>query len=201
MGDAFSFQVRTLLENPTRYHVVQKQKNQVRQYLHESFRGTESDCTNGALERSVASGISGNTSLDTGPTSQVQPMVVQSAPPGPVVHQPKPQHPHLESYPRAPSLLGRVTGVASASPDPISGAMSPGLSSVATSNSEVSYLLLFIMVFRGMCDIPVGHERTRNLSDRCLRKSCTNLHSQTHLPRSKFSIVMRLKIQKIHVPL
>ncbi|XP_038219112.1 transcription factor EB [Zerene cesonia] len=30
-------QVRTVLENPTRYHVIQKQKNQVRQYLSESF--------------------------------------------------------------------------------------------------------------------------------------------------------------------
>ncbi|XP_049881490.1 transcription factor EB isoform X2 [Pectinophora gossypiella] len=31
-------QVRTVLENPTRYHVIQKQKNQVRQYLSESFQ-------------------------------------------------------------------------------------------------------------------------------------------------------------------
>ncbi|TMW51960.1 hypothetical protein DOY81_002950 [Sarcophaga bullata] len=31
-------QVRTILENPTRYHVIQKQKNQVRQYLSESFK-------------------------------------------------------------------------------------------------------------------------------------------------------------------
>ncbi|GBP04740.1 Transcription factor EB [Eumeta japonica] len=30
-------QVRTVLENPTRYHVIQKQKNQVRQYLSESY--------------------------------------------------------------------------------------------------------------------------------------------------------------------
>lgn len=29
--------MRTVLENPTRYHVIQKQKNQVRQYLSESF--------------------------------------------------------------------------------------------------------------------------------------------------------------------
>ncbi|XP_052753050.1 transcription factor EB isoform X2 [Galleria mellonella] len=31
-------QVRTVLENPTRYHVIQKQKSQVRQYLSESFQ-------------------------------------------------------------------------------------------------------------------------------------------------------------------
>lgn len=35
------FQVRTVLENPTRYHVIQKQKNQVRQYLSESFQQSE----------------------------------------------------------------------------------------------------------------------------------------------------------------
>ncbi|XP_065354947.1 uncharacterized protein DDB_G0283357 [Calliphora vicina] len=35
-------QVRTILENPTRYHVIQKQKNQVRQYLSESFK-TQTD--------------------------------------------------------------------------------------------------------------------------------------------------------------
>lgn len=34
-------QVRTVLENPTRYHVIQKQKNQVRQYLSESFKQSE----------------------------------------------------------------------------------------------------------------------------------------------------------------
>lgn len=31
--------MRTVLENPTRYHVIQKQKSQVRQYLSESFQG------------------------------------------------------------------------------------------------------------------------------------------------------------------
>lgn len=30
-----------MLENPTRYHVIQKQKNQVRQYLSESFQQSE----------------------------------------------------------------------------------------------------------------------------------------------------------------
>ncbi|XP_018332309.1 transcription factor EC [Agrilus planipennis] len=32
------FQVQTKLENPTRYHVMQKQKSQVRQYISESFQ-------------------------------------------------------------------------------------------------------------------------------------------------------------------
>lgn len=35
------FKVRTVLENPTRYHVIQKQKTQVRQYLSESFQQSE----------------------------------------------------------------------------------------------------------------------------------------------------------------
>lgn len=34
-------QVRTVLENPTRYHVIQKQKTQVRQYLSESFQQSQ----------------------------------------------------------------------------------------------------------------------------------------------------------------
>lgn len=79
-------QVRTLLENPTRYHVVQKQKNQVRQYLHESFRG------NGTISAGDGN-VLGRNSVEGAPTSA--PMIVQSAPPGPTVHHPKPQHPHL----------------------------------------------------------------------------------------------------------
>lgn len=130
-------QVRTLLENPTRYHVVQKQKNQVRQYLHESFRGGEGG--NAVVSGSAGSEGGGRTPVDAGPPPV--PMVVQSAPPGPQLHHPKPQHPHLASYPHAPALLPHHSGnptVVSASPTPTAtGTMSPGLSSVATSNSEV----------------------------------------------------------------
>lgn len=133
-------QVRTLLENPTRYHVVQKQKNQVRQYLHESFRGSDDDLTTG-IPNSIGSN---GTPLDTGPPQM--PMVVQSAPPGPAVHQPKPQHPHLASYPHAPALLPQTYAVTQ-SPDPTAGAMSPDLSSVATSNSEAEDLLDDILSF------------------------------------------------------
>ncbi|XP_017062747.2 uncharacterized protein LOC108102358 isoform X4 [Drosophila eugracilis] len=39
-------QVSTVLENPTRYHVIQKQKNQVRQYLSESFKPSIWGCNN-----------------------------------------------------------------------------------------------------------------------------------------------------------
>ncbi|XP_014468677.1 PREDICTED: transcription factor EC isoform X2 [Dinoponera quadriceps] len=132
-------QVRTLLENPTRYHVVQKQKNQVRQYLHESFRGGGDGAGN-----AVVGSEGGRTPVDAGPPPV--PMVVQSAPPGP--HHPKPQHPHLASYPHAPALLPHGNHpVVSASPDPATGAMSPGLSSVATSNSEAEDLLDDILSF------------------------------------------------------
>ncbi|XP_032677455.1 transcription factor EC isoform X2 [Odontomachus brunneus] len=135
-------QVRTLLENPTRYHVVQKQKNQVRQYLHESFRGG-GDGGNAVVGSAGSEG--GRTPADAGPPPV--PMVVQSAPPGPQLHHPKPQHPHLASYPHAPALLSHGNPVVSASPDPATGAMSPGLSSVATSNSEAEDLLDDILSF------------------------------------------------------
>ncbi|XP_043479482.1 microphthalmia-associated transcription factor isoform X1 [Leptopilina heterotoma] len=136
-------QVRTLLENPTRYHVVQKQKNQVRQYLHESFRGSDEGLNTG-IPNSIGSDGGGGTPLDTGPPQM--PMVVQSAPPGPAVHQPKPQHPHFISYPHAPALLPHTHAVTQ-SPDPTAGAMSPDLSSVATSNSEAEDLLDDILSF------------------------------------------------------
>ncbi|XP_061398871.1 uncharacterized protein DDB_G0283357 [Musca vetustissima] len=48
-------QVRTVLENPTRYHVIQKQKNQVRQYLSESFKQSE---WNGQLFQNKNTGAS-----------------------------------------------------------------------------------------------------------------------------------------------
>ncbi|XP_029166190.1 transcription factor EC isoform X2 [Nylanderia fulva] len=134
-------QVRTLLENPTRYHVVQKQKNQVRQYLHESFRGGEGGGGNAVV---------GSADSEGGGRTPPVPMVVQSAPPGPQLHHPKPQHPHLASYPHAPALLPHHPSnptVVSASPDPATGTMSPGLSSVATSNSEAEDLLDDILSF------------------------------------------------------
>ncbi|KAL2738989.1 microphthalmia-associated transcription factor isoform X4, partial [Vespula squamosa] len=159
-------QVRTLLENPTRYHVVQKQKNQVRQYLQESFRGVDCGTTgvNAVLGSAGNDSSAGGTPVDVGgvpsavaaatsvpvPPAPVLPMVVHSAPPGPTVHHQKPQHPHLASYPRAPGLLSHGNPV-SASPDPTTGAMSPGLSSVATSNSEVRILymiLIYIYIYK-----------------------------------------------------
>ncbi|KAH8316846.1 hypothetical protein KR074_003448, partial [Drosophila pseudoananassae] len=46
-------QVSTVLENPTRYHVIQKQKNQVRQYLSESFRPSIWSCHNSEFKAAI----------------------------------------------------------------------------------------------------------------------------------------------------
>ncbi|XP_044764853.1 transcription factor EC isoform X2 [Coccinella septempunctata] len=88
-------QVQTRLENPTRYHVIQKQKSQVRQYLSESFQNAPSVFMN-----------------------------FNRPPQGPEVHS-------------APS--GPVSTVLAPSPDPI--ALSPALSSGATSTSEAEDLI------------------------------------------------------------
>lgn len=90
-------QVQTRLENPTRYHVIQKQKSQVRQYLSESFQNAPSIFTN---FNKIAQGTE-----------------VHSAPNGP------------------------MSTVLAPSPDPI--ALSPALSSGATSTSEVSFAPYF----------------------------------------------------------
>ncbi|XP_032597864.1 microphthalmia-associated transcription factor isoform X1 [Drosophila grimshawi] len=55
-------QVSTVLENPTRYHVIQKQKNQVRQYLSESLKPSVWSCQNFDNTTKNAS----NTSASTG---------------------------------------------------------------------------------------------------------------------------------------
>ncbi|XP_034139296.1 microphthalmia-associated transcription factor isoform X4 [Drosophila guanche] len=59
-------QVSTVLENPTRYHVIQKQKNQVRQFLSESFKPSVWGCHNSdtkAANTSVSTGNLHNSSL------------------------------------------------------------------------------------------------------------------------------------------
>ncbi|XP_023245911.1 microphthalmia-associated transcription factor [Copidosoma floridanum] len=152
-------QVRTLLENPTRYHVVQKQKNQVRQYLHESFRSMSANLSSSSLDGSATTtttaGSDSHGSLDTASAHQAPtildtgPMTVHSAPPDPMVHliEQQQQHPHLTSYPHAPSLLPGKGQHVEPSPDLTTGAMSPSLSSIATSNSEAEDLLDDILSF------------------------------------------------------
>ncbi|XP_043947156.1 microphthalmia-associated transcription factor isoform X2 [Drosophila biarmipes] len=53
-------QVSTVLENPTRYHVIQKQKNQVRQYLSESFKPSMWSCHNSDIKMANNSASTGN---------------------------------------------------------------------------------------------------------------------------------------------
>ncbi|KAH8283230.1 hypothetical protein KR054_003405 [Drosophila jambulina] len=53
-------QVSTVLENPTRYHVIQKQKSQVRQYLSESFKPSIWGCNNSDIKMTNNSASAGN---------------------------------------------------------------------------------------------------------------------------------------------
>ncbi|KRK05015.1 uncharacterized protein Dyak_GE14571, isoform E [Drosophila yakuba] len=53
-------QVSTVLENPTRYHVIQKQKNQVRQYLSESFKPSMWGCHTSEIKLANNSASTGN---------------------------------------------------------------------------------------------------------------------------------------------
>ncbi|XP_043657333.1 microphthalmia-associated transcription factor isoform X2 [Drosophila teissieri] len=53
-------QVSTVLENPTRYHVIQKQKNQVRQYLSESFKPSMWGCHTNEIKLANNSASTGN---------------------------------------------------------------------------------------------------------------------------------------------
>ncbi|KAM3959881.1 LOW QUALITY PROTEIN: transcription factor Mitf [Aphomia sociella] len=65
-------QVRTVLENPTRYHVIQKQKSQVRQYLSESFQPQTQPATRGAPVQSAPElGAQPPSSPDRGSTSSL----------------------------------------------------------------------------------------------------------------------------------
>lgn len=135
------------MENPTRYHVVQKQKNQVRQYLHESIKGVDDDgdANKGIIDSSYGSDGVGScattTTLETN-NSQI-PMMVQSAPLGPQTHQLKTNHQqHIATYPYAAKLLPNFLDTES-----FNGAMSPGLSSIATSNDDVSSIYFSFIFF------------------------------------------------------
>lgn len=125
-------QVQTVLENPTRYHVIQKQKSQVRQYLSESFQQP--------TVATSASLLSPRT-----PTQNLQAQLSL---------QQQQQQQQQQSYSTAGScygVLGTGSGtcvvIPSASPDGTGTAMSPGLSSVATSTSEAEDLIDDLLSF------------------------------------------------------
>ena len=61
--------MRTKLANPTRYHVIQKQKSQVKQYLSESFKSTE---WAGSLSSSINSNGSSSSISNLIPYSVIQ---------------------------------------------------------------------------------------------------------------------------------
>lgn len=64
--------MRTGLENPTRYHVIQKQKSQVRQYLSESFQQNIEAVTGGHDTGDHPRGVAQVQSAPTAATVTVQ---------------------------------------------------------------------------------------------------------------------------------
>ncbi|XP_075986955.1 transcription factor Mitf isoform X2 [Anticarsia gemmatalis] len=72
-------QVRTVLENPTRYHVIQKQKSQVRQYLSESFQPQTQVSGRGAPVQSAPELSSRRASSPERPSSSLRSPTIPSA--------------------------------------------------------------------------------------------------------------------------
>lgn len=103
-------QVQTKLENPTRYHVMQKQKSQVRQYLNgNGLLSPLQTRTCISAQNNSAPGFAGNYSTGVTPMEQ------------------------MPSQSHSISMYSAVPSPSSDAP-----AMSPALSSGATSTSEVS---------------------------------------------------------------
>lgn len=98
-------QVQTKLANPTRYHVMQKQKSQVRQYLSESFQAPST--------RQFLQNLDNNGQIHSAPLDSVGNELSSAT------------MPYSHSFQMS-------------CPSPDAAAMSPALSSGATSTSEVS---------------------------------------------------------------
>ncbi|RZC32019.1 microphthalmia-associated transcription factor [Asbolus verrucosus] len=109
-------QVQTKLANPTRYHVIQKQKSQVRQYLSESFQAPANASFLANLHNNGVPQTHSAPGMGTVPVGSLTTVMA----PQPVAH----SHPFKVSCP---------------SPD--AAAMSPALSSGATSTSEAEDLI------------------------------------------------------------
>lgn len=129
---SFFLQVQTKLENPTRYHVMQKQKNQVRQYLSESFQQPANNSLLSHLyprvypqQTNSAPGLTNN--YTNGTTGNVNGLYGHSNP----------------TYNVGPSP----------SPSEAPPAMSPALSSGATSASEVRAFLYTYMICNILDDL------------------------------------------------
>jgi MITF/TFEB/TFEC/TFE3 N-terminus len=140
------------LENPTRYHVIQKQKNQVRQYLSESLQttGVWGDTTtkpasvSGSLSNLQIGSLNHNMKGDNNGQHHQQQQQKQQ-------HQKSQMKPHsIDYHSISIGTSSTDTGRASGSSvpffvqnngsyvSPTEPPMSPGMSSVATSASEVS---------------------------------------------------------------
>jgi microphthalmia-associated transcription factor len=151
-------QVRTKLANPTRYHVIQKQKSQVKQFLSESFKSSESLLPSSVLELSTQPSLASRSQPATACSSPMTKsntnfrllshiqsrnggLMSQSASDALAQHK---QSLEYSSGPTGsnqslPFLFQSRFGHATASPsEAASAAMSPTLSSVATSVTSAS---------------------------------------------------------------
>lgn len=135
----FLTQVKTKLENPTRYHVIQKQKTQVRQYLSESF--SQSHMPHRQTNSLGASLLATQHALRS---PQPQPEIkshsleyMQYNNNNNNNSTPTPSSGQQQFYFPNHSRLNSVTA------SPSEGAMSPSISSVVTSGSEVRVILIY----------------------------------------------------------
>lgn len=133
--------VRTALENPTRYHVIEKQKSQVRQYISESFGNVSHNgffcppaSSTGKQQKLRSSGTAFIQSIQSAPCTIISddPNDSLCGNSGYAAHIPSDVHSEfLSSHPNE-------------SPD--TQTVSPSLSSVATSASEVS--IFYCLVYK-----------------------------------------------------
>lgn len=153
------FQVKTKLENPTRYHVIQKQKNQVKQYLSESYKQSHnwSDQAPDQISNDEASELpplrqaSSYTPLQQNQVPATIEQKSQSYEYGKMMHIQNQTlissngantAPHSSSTNGAQFYFsGRFSNVTAS---PSESAMSPSISSVATSASEVSEIFYLL---------------------------------------------------------
>lgn len=119
-------QVQTRLENPTKYHVMQKQKNQVKQYLSESFQNHTVGCYPMDHQQKLNethSAPTGNISNDIGSVN------VMLSNDNTNISQSQPYYTQRNISPSYDICV-----------------LSPALSSGATSNSEVSTILSYLFL-------------------------------------------------------
>lgn len=164
--------MQTKLENPTRYHVIEKQKSQVRQYLSESFQQPgelsshlQSQCQEGGVMQGPQGPYSHPGAGGGVPCAASQQAHHQQANSyGAGLHAqhgqylsvqtPHHGHGHGQGHDPTQAQATTPTPVPLAAPAPYTGhnvspdtaAMSPSLSSVATSTSEVSLLNEYLSV-------------------------------------------------------